>query len=390
MPRIKAREPYATHSHHIPLAAVVVAALVVVTIVVVAIVVSGVLLPNATVVINGVSNTYRGNTTYAQLQEEYGTLEPGNLMAVDGSLLETGGGAPGVVIVNGEPVQDFNARVVNGSEVEWRLGSDALEAHDDVAVPIAHQQVSEGNQDDSLCIYMPGADGADITRTGLVSGKVVQLHNDPVNSRVVYYDPHPTEKVIALTLDDGPGPYTVRILDVLDKYGVKATFFTLGKMYSDFPNEGRAYAQRGHQVASHSWSHLDQTKQDTATARSEWIKSLEAIREYTGVETKVARAPYGYFGLEDWKRCGDLINTMVRWDIDSNDWSSSTSAEGITQYIMEEAYSGAVVLFHDAGGNREKTIATLDTLVPQLQAEGYRFVTIDELVNLAPPPTSAL
>jgi peptidoglycan/xylan/chitin deacetylase (PgdA/CDA1 family) len=142
---------------------------------------------------------------------------------------------------------------------------------------------------------------------------------------------------------------------------------------------------KGHQVATHSYWHNDMTTISEDGVHQEWQSSEESIEAAGGVKTTVGRAPYGSFGLREWKASGDVLSLLVGWNIDSNDWNAP-SAQSIVDEVISHASSGDIVLFHDGGAKREKTVEALDTLLPQLQEMGYRFVTVDELYALCPPP----
>jgi peptidoglycan/xylan/chitin deacetylase (PgdA/CDA1 family) len=353
---------------------------------VVAIWASGVLLPDVTLTINNTQQTYAGNTTYASLQSTYGSLKAGDLYAVDGSFLAAGQGNAGSVVVNGKEQSDLNARLQNGEDVVWTPGSDATETYTEQVTQLPFGVEIDGNTDGALAVRELGQYGKDGTMTGDVSGITVHEHVDPVPTHIVYYNPAPQSKVIALTFDDGPGPYTERVIQMLQKYNVTATFFTVGEMLPQFPDAAKMERDGGFQQCTHTWDHKDLTKLSDADMQNEWQEAIDELQKDLGVTTDFGRAPYGSYTSKEWGRDNNIIGTLVRWNIDTDDWESSATPQGVANTVVSQAYPGAIVLMHDAGGTRTTTIAALDILIPQLQQEGYTFVTVQQLEQMCPPP----
>jgi peptidoglycan/xylan/chitin deacetylase (PgdA/CDA1 family) len=312
--------------------------------------------------------------------------DPGNLLAIDGTTLTFGEGEAGKVLVNGEEITDRSMTLHNNDVVQTVKGADKTEPYSDETYPVSSEFIEVGYGALSV-LSSVGNDGEEAVRTGELSGLVqTVVLTQKVDTVVTHYNPAPAEKLIALTLDDGPSGYTEDVLAVLDKYDVKATFFELGENVDSLPSEAKAVADRGHQVASHSYAHKQLNAISTEDAIAEWQNAQDAIERATGVKTTVGRAPYGEYSFALWKTVPhELITVLALWNIDTNDWQGR-SPEAIRDTIVQEAHSGAIILCHDGGGERTKTIQALDMAIPELQSRGYTFVTIDELVAASPPP----
>jgi len=191
-----------------------------------------------------------------------------------------------------------------------------------------------------------------------------------------------TDKTIALSFDDGPNAgYTQPILEVLRRYGVKATFFWLGREVNKYPELALSVVAEGHAVGNHTWDHRTATT-DEATAQTEIEGTAKEIEQATRMQTRLFRPPGGRLsnGLSDWAlRSG---YTVVIWSAQSNDWKEGVSVQDIVQNVLQAAQPGGIVLMHDGGGDRSRTVAALPQVIEGLQAQGYRFVTVPELLEL--------
>jgi peptidoglycan/xylan/chitin deacetylase (PgdA/CDA1 family) len=142
-------------------------------------------------------------------------------------------------------------------------------------------------------------------------------------------------------------------------------------------------ADAGHEVASHSYSHdaadyLNATTPEKARAQVE--KARNVIAQATGVEPRYVRPPGGNINEAAVSASADLTDGFIGWSVDTLDWTTPGS-DVIVQTALEEMHPGAVVLMHDGGGDRSQTVEALDQLIPKLQAQGYQFVTVSELVE---------
>jgi cellulose synthase/poly-beta-1,6-N-acetylglucosamine synthase-like glycosyltransferase/peptidoglycan/xylan/chitin deacetylase (PgdA/CDA1 family) len=200
------------------------------------------------------------------------------------------------------------------------------------------------------------------------------------------------DRTVALTFDDGPDPtWTPRILAVLRKYHVQATFFMVGSQVARHPGLARQVAEDGNQIGAHTFTHPELA--DIAGWRRdlEYSQTQQALVSATGKSTSLLRPPYsslpdaidqdGWKTIEDASRRGYVT---VLNDLDSRDWARPGVAN-IIKGATPEGSAGAIVLMHDAGGDRAETVASLDRLIPQLQQRGYHFSTISAALGGAVP-----
>ncbi|MGB3535646.1 MAG: polysaccharide deacetylase family protein [Microcoleaceae cyanobacterium] len=188
------------------------------------------------------------------------------------------------------------------------------------------------------------------------------------------------ERVIALTFDDGPWPETTeQILEILEEYNIKATFFWVGAALKQHPEIAGKVAQAGHEIANHTWTH-SYDKMTPEAAAEEIDKTDELIEELTGIKTTLFRPPGGVQdnGLVDYIYDNNYVNVM--WSSDSFDWYDS--AQQIVDNVIDTATPGGIILMHDGGGQRYATVEALPEIIDQLTEDGYRFVTVNELLHL--------
>lgn len=191
--------------------------------------------------------------------------------------------------------------------------------------------------------------------------------------------PH-KRKLIALTFDDGPGPYTRQVLRILRRADVPATFFVVGQQVARAPGIVRTMIRDGHMLANHSLSHAN-LGGGGGRAAYEIERTQAIIRRVTGFTPCLFRPPYGATSaaLNRIVRAHGMLSIL--WDVDTNDWRRP-GASTIAARIVGQARGGSVVLLHDAGGNRQQTVAALKPTIRVLRRRGYQFVTLAELFDL--------
>ena len=185
-----------------------------------------------------------------------------------------------------------------------------------------------------------------------------------------------TDKIIALTFDDGPNTTTTaEVLDVLEKYDIKASFFLIGNNINDESAKvvKRAY-DMGCEIHNHSKSHPYMNEMTAEEIIEEFKYTDDKVFEITGERTKFFRPPY--IAVSD--TMFEKIDVPFIAGIGCNDWDDNVPADRRAMSIIRQAKDGAVILLHDAQGN-SKTVEALDTIIPELKAQGYRFVTMTEL-----------
>ena len=191
--------------------------------------------------------------------------------------------------------------------------------------------------------------------------------------------PAPTtgNKVIALTFDDGPGPYTAHLLDVLDQYGAKATFFLIGSKVSSQANVVRSIHARGHQLGNHSWSHPELPKLPVDQIAGEIDRTNDAIKQATGVTPAILRPPYGAVNsvvLEQLRLRG---MSSILWSVDTRDWADRNS-DIVCSRAVAGARPGAVILMHDI---HQTSVGAVPCILSALKQQGYSFVTVQRLLG---------
>ena len=184
-------------------------------------------------------------------------------------------------------------------------------------------------------------------------------------------------KVIALTFDDGPGPYTAHLLDILDQYGAKATFFLIGSKVSGQASVVRSIHARGHQLGNHSWSHPELPKLSVDQIAGEIDRTNDAIRQATGVKPSILRPPYGAANgvvLEQLRARG---MSSILWSVDTRDWADRNS-QIVCSRAVAGAHPGAVILMHDI---HQTSVNAVPCILSALKQQGYSFVTVQGLIG---------
>lgn len=194
-----------------------------------------------------------------------------------------------------------------------------------------------------------------------------------------------TVKCVALTFDDGPSPYTDRLLQILRGNDAKATFFLIGNKVAANPAGAKRIAEAGMEIGSHTWEHPNMTTIPAGDVAGQFSKANDAIAAATG------RKP----GL--YRPAGGLSNPMVRqtaatfglaeilWDVIPFDWANDSNTAATRQVLMTQIKPGSVVLFHDTYSS---TVDLVYQFIPVLKANGYRLVSVSELLGPRTPGSS--
>lgn len=182
------------------------------------------------------------------------------------------------------------------------------------------------------------------------------------------------ELTVALTFDDGPHPaYTSRLLDGLKERGVKATFFLIGKSAEKYPELVQRMAEEGHLIGNHTYSHVQLSKCSVTGAMEEVVKTNTLLEDLTGERMEYIRPPFGCWNNHLTDR---LDMTEVLWDVDPLDWKVQNTAT-VVNHILMNVKNNQIILLHDVyDTSEEAAFQEIDAL----QARGYRFVTVDELL----------
>jgi peptidoglycan/xylan/chitin deacetylase (PgdA/CDA1 family) len=226
-----------------------------------------------------------------------------------------------------------------------------------------------------------------------ITSATVEMNELPKSSQgtIVYQGKlKSNEKVIALTFDDGPGPKnTAQVLEILKKNNIKATFFMVGQMVKYFPQIAKQVAADGHVIGNHTWHHW-YFQMDGATAASEIDRTADIIYKTTGEKTTLFRPPGGFLnnGLAQYAK--NKKYAVMMWSEESGDAERrSPQVPMLVKNVLKYAKPGAIVLLHDGGGNRSKSVKALPEMIAGLKAQGYRFVTIPQLLEMQAHEQSA-
>lgn len=198
------------------------------------------------------------------------------------------------------------------------------------------------------------------------------------------------ERLVALTFDDGPQPpYTDRILQVLDRFQVQATFFEIGRQIDRYPAVARAVVQRGHELGNHSYSHRNLILRWPHEIAAEIADTDRRLRSLGVVGPIAVRPPLG----KRWFILPYLLwrsqRTLAMWNVDSGDYDPARDAAALVQQVLDQVQPGSIILMHDGSldpqQSRDRTVAALEVLIPALRDRGYRLVTLAELLRSGRP-----
>ena len=192
-------------------------------------------------------------------------------------------------------------------------------------------------------------------------------------------------RVIALTFDDGPGPYTAQVIAELTRLRVPATFFDVGQQLVDFGGELRAELAHGFVVGDHTENHAWLVRLGAAEQYAQIDTALLRLRHLGVPRPRLFRPPYGSMNRITFRVLAALHLTAVLWSDDPADWARPGTAAIIAR-VVARARPGAIVLLHDGGGDRSETVAALPASLARLRRSGYTFVTVPRLLQLDPPP----
>ena len=345
------------------------------------------------ITVNGEAAEIRvGSTLEEVLDAQDVSVEPGDYVSVGEHVLEAGKGRAFTATVNGEKLsyEDTDSYHVRGKEsIEFSDGEDLVEDYEAESEVIMPYLRMDGSGYAVQYVSQWGYAGELQHRKGKVSGEEANVVAKEAQDCVItctdlYLDGD--TNYVALTFDDGPAdPYTEEYLEILDRYGVKATFYNLGDNTLSYPEIAKKVVEAGHQLANHTMAHNQLTSVDASTVYSEITRSAKAIEDTTGVYTSHIRPPYGDFTERSWLGSGGAITAAIRWTGDSEDWKLP-GAEKMVSNSLLNLRSGSIILMHDGGGDRSQDVEALPMLIERLQSEGYEFVTISDLMRAAGIP----
>ncbi|PYL30791.1 MAG: polysaccharide deacetylase [Verrucomicrobia bacterium] len=207
----------------------------------------------------------------------------------------------------------------------------------------------------------------------------------PTEQNITFNSVHTDGPYIAMSFDDGPSAtLTPKLLDLLATRHIKATFFVIGENVMEHPEIVAQAAREGHEIGNHSWSHPNLAKMSQESVRSQLQRTDAAIKNATGERPTLMRPPYGSITDREKHWIHDEFGyRIILWDVDPYDWKRPGPAV-VRNRILKETRPGSIVLSHDI---HPGTIEAMPSTLDALEAKGFKFVTVSELIGMATPET---
>jgi peptidoglycan/xylan/chitin deacetylase (PgdA/CDA1 family) len=323
------------------------------------------LVPPIAVSVGGIDRFLRPGMTFEEAVRRY------HLHAHNGALLDVAGGViepnkfPGAILLNGRPAQPGDVLRENDT---IRVVNQANRTEPTVRTV---EEVPGGEHPNPM-FTLGTTPGEQIVVAGKISGKIV-------SSKFQATGPSQTPNAVALTFDDGPSRvYTPQILAILQHFGVKATFFTIGFEVDEFPEVVRQEADAGMTIGNHTWDHPESPPFRDLPAekiRSEMQKTTDALHK-EGVDPYLFRPPGGTYGDTELGVAGDLGMRVVLWSVDPQDWQNDIKPKQIVKNVLSNVHAGSIVLMHDGGGFQDATVKALPKIIRGIQALGLDIVPL--------------
>lgn len=218
---------------------------------------------------------------------------------------------------------------------------------------------------------------ATVVAAGALTGHVRRAGADNVDCSQV--------KCVALTFDDGPSPFTDRLLRILADNNAKATFFLIGNKVAANPAGAKRIADAGMEIGSHTWEHPNMTAIPPDDIASQLFRAADAIAAATGRAPTLYRPAGGLSNAAVRQAAAKLGQAEILWDVIPYDWINDSNTAATRQVLMTQIKPGSVVLFHDTYSS---TVDLVYQFVPVLNANGYRLVTVSQLLGPRAPGSS--
>src|SRR6202158_5101176 len=201
-------------------------------------------------------------------------------------------------------------------------------------------------------------------------------------------------KQIALTYDDGPNdPHTLKLLDVLAKHSVRATFFMIGRHVQERPDIARVVAQAGHVIGNHTFAHPLLIFESAAQTRTQLVDCHQALEDAVGEHSNLFRPPFGGRRPATLRIARKIGLQTVMWNVTGYDWNAPPAAV-IEKRVARQMRGGDIILLHDGGhrnteADRAQTVIATDNLIRRYKNEGYEFVPVEEMRAIRHPLSAA-
>lgn len=226
------------------------------------------------------------------------------------------------------------------------------------------------------------------TDTALSGHAVGRFRPANISTTTITYRVRTAQKLVALTLDDGPSSrYTERVLNILERKKVTATFNLIGAHARKYPELAQRAAAK-HEIGNHTWSHPNMSLYDAASAHDQLRRGADAITEASGAEPKTWRPPYGYFSGATVMMAASFGYPIVLWD-NRFDQHGADVASNLSR-LTQDVGPGSIILGHDGGTlNCEVVVAALPSLIDALHDKGFTFVSTSTLLAADQGPLPA-
>jgi len=215
-----------------------------------------------------------------------------------------------------------------------------------------------------------------------INGQLARRHAIEASAQfrddIPIYSVECQDKKCAITINCAWGADDIPdILDTLDKYNAKATFFIVGLWAEKYPDMVKLIDERGHTIANHGYSHAHMAQIPEAKIKEEIERCTEVLEKITGKKTDLFRAPYGEYNTETIKTASKLGYYTIQWDVDSLDWKKSMTKEDIFRRVTQRVNYGSIILFHN---DTSYTAEVLPSILEYLRNNGYECVSVSDLI----------
>ncbi|HEX9123411.1 MAG TPA: polysaccharide deacetylase family protein [Actinomycetota bacterium] len=335
--------------------------------------------PPLHVVVNGEPVMLAHDTTIGGAAHElHLRARPGRLLDVEGVVLDPQAD-PGAILLNGEDASR-STMLRDGDRIEVANGADRTEGTRRILDRLPG--VRPGNPQYSLATSKVER----ITVEGRRSGKIVSVRYRSLGKA----DMPPA---VALTFDDGPWPGgTRKILALLERMHVKATFFVIGYLVDRYPGIVSDVIRAGMEIGNHSWDHVEDprfARLKPHRLQTELSQTSDLLEHRFGVRPTLFRPPGGSWDPKVLTAAHEQGMRIALWDVDPRDWSSSATPKSIAANVLRNVRPGAVVDLHDGGGDRSATIRALPRIIRGIRRMGLRLVPMGAAMRSSPGSSGA-
>ncbi len=341
---------------------------------------------NVDVELNGSTVQVRINSSIQQLIDAQEiSVRAGNLLAVDDSVITKRGGEKYSVKLGKKQIDNDkldSTKLTGGEKIAITNGRDEYEDHDIKATDIQPSLTFEGSG--PIQYVKTWAElGRSEVWTGKTTGKTYDrgVVKEPVDGVVVCSSVKPDSgKYVALTFNGAPSSYTDQILTILEEKGATATFFLTAEHATEYSKQAKAIISAGCEVGSLG---TDGTSLDSYTGtslRNEVSQGLGKVGQATGTSVTMLRSAGGRLSEEQWASCMDLMSVAVAWSMDSGDWLLQ-GADTVVETVAGGVSNGSIVAMTDNDATSAQTVEALPDLLDRLTEEGYKVVSVGELIK---------